>query len=156
MTDTASVRGKHLRYSVLRGYERWCTACRRWLLVQEFNRRIKDPPGPPRAWHWFHLCRTCRAVKYDRVAHNGASGLVPLTKVWWIFDEVTQRLGVVKGAEAIGISYDNMRLILYRRSQDVQKRNVQAAIFCLRDLRRENVKAAPKTGRPTRYRDVTA
>lgn len=149
-------RSNHLRKGV-NGLERWCTSCKAWKPVKEFNRRVKQlQEGPPRAWFWFHLCRDCRANNYDRVAHGTVSGLIPLTEIWWIFDEIVQRLGMTKGAEAIGFSYDNLRRILYRQSRSVQKRHVRSAIMVLRELRDDDVWAAPTIGRPRKYRRETA
>jgi hypothetical protein len=85
------------------------------------------------------------------VAHQTVSGLVPLSSVWWIYDEIAQRVGMVEGAKLAGISYDNLRLILYRRSHDVQRRNVRTAIETLRSLRADNIWRRPTNGRPMAY-----
>ena len=130
---------------------RWCTECKKWLKVKEFNRRLKDTYGPPKAWHWFHLCKNCRSRKYNRTKHNDISGYVPVRDVWWIYDELADRIGMVKAAEASGITYDNLRLILYRKSIFVQRRNVRSAIVLLKELRRENVRTS-RTGRKPAYR----
>jgi hypothetical protein len=145
--------GTNLRYIEGKGLERFCTECEKWLPVREFNRRVNGYAHTTRAYHWFHLCRNCRSIKYDRTAHGDVSGLVPVSKVWWIYDEIVRRVGMYECAELCGVSYDTIRLILYRKSRHVQKRNVRNAMTALRDLRDNDVWTT-RIGRKPAYRRV--
>lgn len=151
--DTTKIRGHHLHRRSDGRLERYCTECHSWKSTREFNRRIAvgKVDGPAMAWHWFHLCRDCRAHKYDRVKHGDISGLIPVDQVWWIYDELARRVGMLDAAELSGMSYDNLRRLLYRRSRHVQRRRVREAIELLRELREEDVWVAPTTGRPPGY-----
>jgi len=87
------------------------------------------------------------------VAHGGLSGLVPASRVGWIFDEIERRAGQAAGARGIGFSDRALWQILHRRGRYVQLRHVEGAIRFLRELRAAaDYSALPKRrGRPARF-----
>jgi hypothetical protein len=137
--------GKHPIRTTEKGTEKWCSGCKKFCPITEFHvGRTGARAGERRG-----RCRSC--YNTPLVKHGQATGWIPIDRVWWIFDEITQRLGQQRAADTIGFGVAALRSILYRRTYNVQKRFVVAALAVLRELRSNVVWDPPRLGRPLRY-----
>lgn len=129
--------------------EKWCPGCERWLNTRlHFSRRKRDSPGR-KAGEFLSRCKNC--ICRPRVHHNEVSGYTPVLSCWWVFDEITQRVGQARCAQELGCSPETIRSILYKRSRNVQRRHVYRAITYLRCLRATDVRDAPRVGKRLGY-----
>jgi hypothetical protein len=86
----------------------------------------------PRAGLPFSQCIECERSNKNR---GEASGLVPISKVWWIFLELERRLGRAETCRRIGVSHNFWMRVERRIYLNMRIATARRAIITLREVR---------------------
>lgn len=101
-----------------------CSKCGQTQSLDEFSKDKSKVDGRT------SNCRECRTR--SRVAHGDVIGFVPASRVWWIFEELSARLGQKQASQFCEMGYTAFREIVAHERQRLQARTVRKAIVVLR------------------------
>lgn len=104
------------------------------LPLENFARRRSDDPNHLRSW-----CRECEGALRTKGGFQRRHGLVPLSRVKFVFIELVERIGRNETHRRLGISNTALWMIRGNRQKYVQKHTASLAINLLRNLREDNV-----------------
>lgn len=82
-----------------------------------------------------------RCMACDRVykGRDKKGGLVPVNRVWFIFEELRARIGKAETCRRLGISINLWYRVEHRVYRNMYRKTAKAAMLLLRELRTNNV-----------------